>query len=218
MLHQNVAIFISIEIRFKCDVCNAIFSPVTRGVDRRHCFVQLPPTQQVPTPLFCVIFGHTHMCRCVCVRVCVCGWVCAQSVCKQTAYKPYTRPGQASLGRQRPVDMPNRRRRPAASPLLRTLVPFVPFVLLLYCTVCVAFSAWAVFDWTNRTTRGDCNWARLNACHPLLRYGNERVELYHPPPLCVVPLFRHLQSCAFILSLGYGGSSTKPISQKTKKA
>lgn len=122
---------------FKCDVCNAIFSLVTRGVDRRHCFVQLPPTQPVPTPflLRCSVLSlaiHTHMCKCVCA------WVCAQSVCKQTAYKAYTRPGQARLGRQRPVDMPNRRRRPAASPL------YCPFFLcphcaplVLYCTVCV---------------------------------------------------------------------------------
>lgn len=117
---------------FKCDVCNAIFSPVTRGVDRRHCFVQLPPTQPVPTPLFCVIFGHTHMCRCVCVCVYVGGCVHSPFVNKQRT--SHTQ-GQARLGRQRPVDMPNRRRRPAVSPLLPTLSRLPS--LYFSCTLCV---------------------------------------------------------------------------------
>lgn len=147
--------------------------------------------------LLCVIFGHTHthMCKCVCA------WVCAQSVCKQTAYKAYTRPGQARLGRQRPVDMPNRRRRPAASPL------YCPFFLcahcaplVLYCTVCVCVCRIlrvGSIRLDKQDDQGRLQLSSFKRMPPVVAlWQRERVEL--PPPR-IVPLCRHLQSRPFII-------------------
>lgn len=171
---------------------------------------------QCPRPFCCAAlcylwpYTHTHMGKCVCA------WVCAQSVCKQTAYKAYTRPGQARLGRQRPVDMPNRRRRPAASPL------YCPFFLcahcaplVLYCVCVCRILRVGSIRLDKQDDQGRLQLSSFKRMPPVVAlWQRERVELpaaYCPrlPPSSVSSLHH---PC-----LGYG-SSTKPISQKTKKA
>lgn len=174
---------------------------------RRRCFVQWPPTQPMSTALSLCHLPLPPLLS-LAIFMCMCVWLCAQSVCKQTAYKLYTRPGSrgsraeaSGHAKQTSPPPPPTCCCPVPLPLPR-LYPPSPLASLVYRVGSIRLDKQ---DDRGRLQLSSFKRIAIRCCVMATR-GLSHIHSHLAPP--------HV-------SLGYmcgSSSSTKPISQKTKKA